>query len=327
MKINKLILSVISLSSVFAFNLVAQDRVTLKLAHNLDASHVVHQSLESMAKEIQDKSNGEVRVRIYTNGQMGGPRETIEMLQNGSLDLTKASATEMEVFVPELAVFNLPYLFKNQQHFDNVIFGEIGDELLSKSQEKGFQKLASYVAGTRSIYSKKPINTIDELKGMKIRVVSTPTTNKMIESFGASPTVVSFGEVYTALQQGVLDGAENNEPSYVQTRHFEVAPYYIENMHTAVPDYLIISNTALDKLSDKNKEIVLNAAKNSEKVQQDLWYKEVERSRNEAISKGAKFIEMDQTSFRDAVKPMHEEFKADPAKAVWLERINTTSDQ
>lgn len=327
MKIKTLSLSLIITGALSLSSFALAQKVTLKLAHNLDPSHVVHQALALMAKEVEDKSKGDFRIRIYPSAQMGGPRETIEMLQNGALDMTKASASEMESFAPAFSIFSLPYLFKNQIHFNNVIYGSVGHELMLQTHEKGFTGLAAYVAGTRSFYAKKAIKTPADMKGLKIRVVSTPTTNKLIELLGASPAPISFGEVYTALQQGVIDGAENNEPSYVQTRHVEVAKFYSEDQHTSVPDYLVISNSTWDSLSDANKTLLKEAAINSEKIQQKLWDAQVIQSREDAIKMGATFVEVDKDAFRNALKSLHDEFKADPVKAPWLEKIEAVPAQ
>ncbi|WP_443091245.1 TRAP transporter substrate-binding protein [Basfia succiniciproducens] len=329
MKLNKLLLSSLYVALpmlAMSSNAFAQ-RVTLKLAHNLEQSHVVHQALAQMAKEVKEKSNGELNIRIYPSGQMGGPRETIELIQNDALDMTKASASEMESFVKEFSVFSSPYLFDNDEHFKKVLFSEVGKEIADKTKSSGFDILASYVAGTRSFYTKKPINSPADMKGLKIRVVSTPTTNKLIELLGGSPAPIPFGEVYTALQQGVIDGAENNIPSYNQTRHVEVAKFYIEDQHTSVPDYLIISSKTWAKLDDNQRKILQEAATNSEALQQKLWDAEVEKSRAEAEKVGATFITVDKTPFREALKPLYDDFAKDPNLATLIEKIKTVSSK
>ncbi|PJG82194.1 TRAP transporter substrate-binding protein [Caviibacterium pharyngocola] len=327
MKLNKRLLSGLCIAlPLLATSVDAlAAKVTLKLAHNLDQSHVVHQALAQMAKEVQEKSNGELKIRIYPSGQMGGPRETIELLQNDALDMTKASASEMESFVKEFSVFSAPYLFDNEEHFKKVLFGNVGKSITDKTQKNGFTVEASYVAGTRSFYAKKAINSPADMKGLKIRVVSTPTTNKLIELLGGSPAPIPFGEVYTALQQGVIDGAENNIPSYNQTRHVEVAKFYIEDQHTSVPDYLIISNKALAKLDDNQRQILAEAAKNSEVFQQKLWDEEVAKSRQEALNVGATFIQVDKQPFRDALKPLYDDFAKDPDLGKIIEEIKAES--
>lgn len=310
-----------------AFSSHAMERVTLKLAHNLDTNHVVHQALAQMAKEISTASDGKMKLRIYPGGQMGGPRETLELLQNGALDMTKASASEMEPFSPAFSIFSLPYLFKDQAHFNKVIYGPVGESMMAQIRDKGFVSIAAYVAGTRSFYANKPIHTPADMKGMKIRVVATPTTIKLIELLGAAPAPIPFGEVYTALQQGVIDGAENNEPSYVQTRHVEVAKFYAEDQHTSVPDFLVISSKVLDKLSDEQKAILTTAAKHSETYEQELWDKEVAVSRKQATDAGATFIQVDKEAFRTALAPLYDDFRKDPVRGEWLTKIENEAGQ
>ncbi|WP_386691466.1 MULTISPECIES: TRAP transporter substrate-binding protein [Lonepinella] len=327
MKLKKFILSSLCVAMPVLLSTNAMAKVTLKLAHNLEQSHVVHQALAQMAKEVQEKSNGDLNIRIYPSGQMGGPRETIELIQNDALDMTKASASEMESFVKEFAVFSCPYLFDDEEHFKKVLFGPVGKEITDKTQNSGFNVIASYVAGTRSFYAKKPIHSPADMKGMKIRVVSTPTTNKLIELLNGSPAPIPFGEVYTALQQGVIDGAENNIPSYNQTRHSEVAKYYIEDQHTSVPDYLIVSSKTWNKLDDNQRKILQEAAKHSEEYQQKLWDEEVARSRAEAEKTGTTFIQVDKKPFRDALQPLYEDFAKDPNLAKIIESIKSQGNK
>ncbi|WP_428243487.1 TRAP transporter substrate-binding protein [Gynuella sp.] len=306
---------------------LAVERVTLKLAHNLDSNHVVHRALAQMAKDINEASGGKMKLRIYPSGQMGGPRETLELIQNGALDMTKASASEMETFQPAYSIFSLPYVFKDSAHFEKVIYGPVGRELMNETKDIGFTAIAAYVAGTRSFYAKKEIHSPADMKGLKIRVVATPTTIKLIELLGAAPAPIPFGEVYTALQQGVIDGAENNEPSYVQTRHVEVAKYYIEDQHTSVPDFLVVSTSTWNKLDDEQKQIIIDAARKSEKYEHELWDQVVLESRERAEQTGATFIQVDKAAFREALAPLYDDFRADPVKAEWLAKIEAAAGE
>ncbi|PPC78108.1 hypothetical protein WH50_22695 [Pokkaliibacter plantistimulans] len=323
MNLKKLAQGILLALPVTAMSLAAQaaDKITLKLAHNLDNSHVVSQALEAMAKEVEKESGGSIRMRIYPGGQMGGPRETIELMQNGALDMTKGSASEIEPFAKPFALFSLPYLFTSQEQFNKVIYGDIGREMMQIPKDKGFVALAAYQAGSRSFYAKKPIHSPADLKGLKIRVVATPTTLKMIELLGGAPTPIPFGEVYTALQQGVIDAAENNEPSYYQTRHAEVAKYYAEDGHTMVPDYLLISTQTWNKLDDKQKQILTTAAQHSETYEAKLWDEVVADSRKKAEADGSQFIQVDKKAFRDALAPLYEDFRKDPEIAPWLQKV------
>ncbi|XEI32113.1 TRAP transporter substrate-binding protein [Aeromonas veronii] len=299
----------------------AMESVTLKLAHNLDTSHVVHQTWVKMAKDLSDATGGKMKIRIYPGGQMGGPRETLELLQNGALDMTKAMANELEAFTPAYSIFSLPYLFKNDEHFKAVIHGEIGNQMMEETKSKGFFPIGAYVGGTRSFYAKKAITSPADMKGMKIRVITTPTTIKFIELLGASPVSIPFGEVYTALQQGVIDGAENNEPSFVQTRHVEVTKFFTENQHTSMPDYLVISDKSWNKLSQEQRDALTKVVKSSEQEQETMWNTLVSETRKQAEQQGATFINVDKEPFRQALKPLYDEFKHDPVKGPWITKV------
>ncbi|MFZ3389302.1 MULTISPECIES: TRAP transporter substrate-binding protein [Buttiauxella] len=314
-----------SLLTLCASGAIAAEKVTLKLAHNLDRSHVVHQAFEEMAKEVQQLSNGNMRVRIYPSSQMGSARETLELLQNGALDMTKGSASDLESFDNTYAIYNLPYLFKDQAHFNRVVFGEVGKEIMESTKEKGFFAISAYVAGTRSFYAKKPITKPEDLKGLKIRVQASPTTLKMVELMGGSPTPISFGEVYTAMQQGVVDGAENNVPSWVQTRHIEIAKVFSEDEHTSIPDFLVISTKTWNKLTPDQQQILMKAAKDSEAYQQKLWEKVDSDSRAQAKAMGATIISVDKAPFRAVVKPLYDDFAKDPKQAALLEKFEAAA--
>lgn len=315
-----------SLFSLFSLSANADEKITLKLAHNLERSHVVHQALDEMAREVKQLSDGKMTVRIYPSSQMGSARETLELLQNGALDMTKGSASDLESFDNVYAIYNLPFLFKDQAHFNNVVFGDAGKEIMEPTKDKGFFALSAYVAGTRSFYAKKPITKPDDLKGLKIRVQASPTTIKMIELMGGSPTPISFGEVYTAMQQGVVDGAENNVPSWVQTRHIEIAKVFSEDEHASIPDFLVISTKTWNKLTPEQQKILQKAAKDSEVYQQKLWAKIDADTRAQAKSQGGEIVKVDKAPFRIAVQPLFDEFKKDPKQAALLAKFEAAAE-
>lgn len=315
-----------SVLTLGASGVSAAEKVTLKLAHNLERSHVVHQAFEEMAKEVQQLSDGNMRIRIFPSSQMGSARETLELLQNGALDMTKGSASDLESFDNTYAIYNLPYLFKDQQHFNNVVFGEVGKEIMDSTKEKGFFGISAYVAGTRSFYAKKAITKPEDLKGLKIRIQASPTTIKMIELMGGSPTPISFGEVYTAMQQGVVDGAENNIPSWVQTRHIEIAKVFSEDEHTSIPDFLVISTKTWNKLTPEQKQILTKAATASQTYQQKLWDKVDADSRAQAVAMGATIISVEKAPFRAVVKPLFDEFAKDAKQAALLAKFEAASE-
>lgn len=322
----RLLLSALSIT-LFATAASAADKVTLKLAHNLERSHVVHRAFEAMAKDVKTLSDGTMTIRIYPSSQMGNARETMELLQNGALDMTKGSASDLESFDNIYAIYNLPFLFRDQTHFNTVVFGDIGKEIMASTKERGFFALSAYVAGTRSFYAKKPITKPDDLKGLKIRVQPSPTTIKMIELMGGSPTPVSFGEVYTAMQQGVVDGAENNVPSWVQTRHIEIAKVFSEDEHASIPDFLVIATKTWDALTPAQQQILATAASNSQVYQQKLWDEIDAQTRAQAKAMGGEIIKVDKAPFRAAVQPLFDDFKKDPKQAALLAKFENAVPQ
>ncbi|HCL5270939.1 TPA: TRAP transporter substrate-binding protein [Salmonella enterica] len=314
-----------SLLALVSTSASAAEKVTLKLAHNLERSHVVHQAFETLAKEVKQLSDGKMTIRIYPSSQMGNARETMELLQNGALDMTKGSASDLESFDNSYAIYNLPFLFKDQNHFNKVVFGKVGEEIMQSTKDKGFFALSAYVAGTRSFYAKKPITKPEDLKGLKIRVQPSPTTIKMIELMGGSPTPISFGEVYTAMQQGVVDGAENNVPSWVQTRHIEIAKVFSEDEHASIPDFLVIATKTWEKLTPEQQQILTKAAKNSQVYQQKLWDKIDAETRAQAKAMGGEIIKVDKAPFRAAVQPLFDKFKKDPKQAALLAKFEAAA--
>ncbi|WP_249022751.1 MULTISPECIES: TRAP transporter substrate-binding protein [Kluyvera] len=315
-----------SLFALFSAGAAAAEKVTLKLAHNLERSHVVHQAFEEMAKEVKQLSDGKMTIRIYPSSQMGSARETMELLQNGALDMTKGSASDLESFDNVYAIYNLPFLFKDQAHFNKVVFGDVGKEIMDSTKEKGFFALSAYVAGTRSFYAKKPITKPEDLKGLKIRVQASPTTIKMIELMGGSPTPISFGEVYTAMQQGVVDGAENNVPSWVQTRHIEIAKVFSEDEHASIPDFLVISTKTWEKLTPEQQQILAKAATDSQVYQQKLWDKIDADTRAQAKAMGGEIVKVDKVPFRAAVQPLFDDFNKDPKQAALLAKFEAAAE-
>lgn len=315
-----------SLFALFSAGAAAAEKVTLKLAHNLERSHVVHQAFEEMAREVKQLSDGKMTIRIYPSSQMGSARETMELLQNGALDMTKGSASDLESFDNVYAIYNLPFLFKDQAHFNKVVFGDVGKEIMDSTKEKGFFALSAYVAGTRSFYAKKPITKPEDLKGLKIRVQASPTTIKMIELMGGSPTPISFGEVYTAMQQGVVDGAENNVPSWVQTRHIEIAKVFSEDEHASIPDFLVISTKTWDKLTPEQQQILAKAATDSQVYQQKLWDKIDADTRAQAKAMGGEIVKVDKAPFRAAVQPLFDDFNKDPKQAALLAKFEAAAE-
>jgi tripartite ATP-independent transporter DctP family solute receptor len=285
----------------------------LKLAHGLDPSHPVHEAMVYFGERIAEKSDGNMRLDIYPSEQLGSERETIELLQIGSLDITKVSTSPLEGFVPVYQVFGVPYLFRNQEHRFNVLEGEIGKRLLTEPEPYRIRGLCFYDAGSRSFYTKNdPINHPDDLTGLKIRVQESPTALQMVRAMGGSPTPIAWGELYSALQQGIVDGAENNPPSFYLSNHYEVCKFYSLDEHTAVPDVLIISTETWNEMSDEERQIVQEAADESAQHQKKLWAEATQEALEAVQEAGVEVIYPEKEPFQESVQSMYETYQQQP---------------
>lgn len=284
----------------------------IKLGHGLDTSHPVHEAMVFMSERLQEKSGNTMVIDIYPNQQLGSERECLELLQIGSLGMTKVSTGVLENFVPSLQVFGLPFLFRDREHRFDVLEGEIGEAFLNKSIDKRLKGLTFYDAGSRSFYTKKHVETPEDLQGLKLRVMESATAMNMVKSLGGSPTPIAWGELYTALQQGIVDGAENNLPSFYLSRHYEVCKYFVLDEHTALPDELVISTLIWNDLSAQQQKWLKEAAMESSEYQKKIW-REAELDALEEIQKaGVTVIHPDKELFRSKVQPMYEAFSEDP---------------
>jgi tripartite ATP-independent transporter DctP family solute receptor len=295
----------------------------IKLGHGLGVTHPVHEAMEYMAQLVEEKSKGKMEIRIYPNQQLGTERELVELLQIGSLGMTKVSSATLESFAPKIQVLSMPYLFRDDEHRDKVLKGEIGKQLLLEGEKYWLRGLCYYDAGKRSFYTKtKPVESPDDLKGLKIRTLESNMAINMIKSFGSSPTPVSYGELYTALQQGIVDGAENNPPSLYTSRHYEVCKFYSVNEHTAVPDVVIISTKVWNLLNEQEKQWIQESADESAEFQYKLWAESVEESFKELKKAGVTVTYPDQSGFREAVESLYENFRiSQPEMFEMVEKI------
>lgn len=294
---------------------------SLKLAHGLDVTHPVHKGMEYMAERVAEKSGGKLNIEIYPSGQLGSERQSLELLQIGSLAMTKVSAAVMENFSPNIQVFSLPYIFRDRQHAYNVQDGPIGKELLAQGEKYWLRGLTYFDAGYRSFYTKEPVRKPEDLKGKKIRVQESVSAMNLVRAFDGAPTPISWGELYTALQQGVVDGAENNPPSFYLSRHYEVCKYYTLNEHTAVPDILVIGTVAWNLLDDQEKQWIQEAADEAVEVQRKLW-QEAEQEALDAVQEaGVEIIIPDKSEFAAETKGILEDFKDKPEMYQLIQQI------
>ncbi|MFT6924880.1 MAG: tripartite ATP-independent transporter DctP family solute receptor [Psychromonas sp.] len=317
------------LSSLFAaglsFSAIAS--TTLKISHNQDRNHPVHKSMQYMADEVKELTNGELKIRIYPNGQLGTQRESMELLQNGALDMAKSNASELESFEPAYGAFNVPYIFHDRDHYYRVMSSEVGEKILASSHDKGFIGLTYYDGGARSFYAGKAINSPADLEGMKIRVQPSPTAVNMIKLMGGSATPLSYGELYTALQQGVVDGAENNPMALTTSRHGEVAKFFSQDEHTMIPDVLVISTKVWDELPIEQQKALKKAAKDSMIYHKKIWTEMTKTSIEKAkTSMGVSFVKVKKQPFIDAVKPMHDQALNNPDISEYVQGIDALAN-
>lgn len=298
---------------------------TLKLGHGLDVSHSVHKAMVQMGKELADISGGKMQLEIYPNQQLGSERECLELLQIGSLDLTKVSAGAMENFSPKMKVFGIPFLFRDREHSFNVLDGPIGKEILNEGTQYWLKGLAYYDAGSRSFYTKKKqVDTPEDLAGLKIRVQESVTSMEMVKSLGGSPTPISWGELYTSLQQGVVDGAENNPPSFYLSRHYEVCKYYALDEHTVLPDILVAGTSLWDRLSEQEKKWLQTAANRSVPYQRKLWAISEAEALEAVEQAGVIISKPDKALFLAKVKGIYDNYGSDAVMSGLIQQIQDT---
>ena len=298
------------------------ERTELKLAHGLPIDHPVHIAMEFMAKRTSELSEGKLIIDIYPAEQLGSEQQLIELMQIGSIAITKVSAASMQSFANAYKVFGLPYIFRSKEHFFKVIDGEIGNDLLLSTEKKLIRGLCYYDAGSRSFYTKdKAITHPDDLAGLKIRVQPSATAVEMLRALGGSATPISWGELYTALQSGVVDGAENNPPSLYSSHHYEVCKFYSMDEHTIVPDVVVISTKTWDKLNSQQKEWIQQAANESAILERELWDAAEIESLDKGQDAGVKINYPDKAPFIEKVQPLLESYKDNEAIYSYIKRI------
>jgi tripartite ATP-independent transporter DctP family solute receptor len=295
------------------------------LAHNLPVTHPVHQALVHMQERVAALSGGKMQIRIFSDGQLGAERVVLELLQIGSVDMTKVSASAISNFAPEYQVLELPFLFRDDAHRFAVLDGPIGKQILESGVEFWLRGLVFFDAGSRNFYScNDPIRTPEDLDGIKVRVMGSKIAIDMIGALGAAATPISFGELYTALQQGIVDAAENNPPSYHISRHYEVCKYYTLDRHTAVPDVLLISTRRWDTLDEQQRQWLVQAAAESAEVQKELWRKAEEQSMEAVRRAGVEIITPDREPFRQRTRKVIESYRSQPGLGDLITRIEQT---
>ncbi len=283
------------------------DVVNLRIGHALDEQHSVHKAMVYMGERLSYYSNSQMQISLYPNAQLGSEREMLELLQIGSLAMTKVSAAAIEGFVPEMKIYGVPYLFRDNDHRWSVLQSNIGKTILKATDKAHLKGMGYYDAGSRSFYTTEQlVQTPADLEGQKIRVMQSPSAVNMVNTMGGSATPISFGELYTALQQGVVDGAENNPPSFYLSRHYEISKYYVLDEHTSVPDVIVASKHIFDNLSQQQQKWLQLAVDDSIELQKRLWQELEEHSLNEVKAAGVEVIYPNKQPFVDSVQSLYE---------------------
>jgi len=273
------------------------------------------QAVENMGKKLEAATGGRLSIQMYASMQLGGEKEAIEQAQVGALQLARVSVGALGPVVDDLNVFNLPFLFRSTEHMEKVIDGPIGQELLDKVSNNANTRLIGLAwmdAGARSVYdTKKPIKSIDDLKGLKMRVMGNPMFVDMMNALGGNGVAMGYDQVFSALQTGVVDGAENNPPSFVFDNHYQVAKYYTLTEHLIVPEILVFSRATWDNLSKDDQALIRKLAREAQLDERQLWKKVEEDAMAKMKTSGIEIDTIaDKTPFETAVKPVWDKYGA-----------------
>ena len=284
------------------------------------------QALNYMGSLVEQRTGGRLKIRVFHSRQLGEEKETIEQTRVGAIDLNRTNVALLGSFVPAMNVLAMPFLFRSTAHLRKVLDGPIGQEMLKSFEPYGFVGLAFYDSGARSLYSSiRPVHSLLDLKGLRIRVQQSELMSDMVRALGAEPVELPYGQVLTALATHLIDGAENNWPSYITTEHYKYAGYYTLTEHTMSPEVLLMSLKAWESLSSEDQQIFREAAAASSRFMHQKWRDLEQRSREQAQDVGVTVIkDFDRRPFQAAMAPIYEKAKRDPATAVLIDRIRKT---
>ena len=300
--------------------------ITLRSSDTHPDGYPTVEGVKAMAEEVREKTDGRICIEVFPSSQLGEEKDTIEQTQFGVIDMVRASFGSFNDIVPVTQLMSLPYLFRSVDHMHAVMDGPIGEEIGAGFEENDLIALAYYDGGSRSFYnSQKPITSIEDLAGMKFRVMQNDVFVDMMSALGANATPMPYGEVYSSIQTGVIDGAENNFPSYDSSGHAEVAKYFTLDEHLMVPELVAMSKASWDKLTPEDQQIIREAARNSAQVQRELWAEQEKASQEKVEASGAEIItEIDKTPFIEAMAPVYEKYVTTPDAQDLVKRIQDT---
>ena len=304
-----------TLATEFGVPAFAQQKLVLKAADVHPIGYPTVEAVLAMGKKLEAATGGRISIQMYPSMQLGGEKEAIEQAQVGALAMARISVGPMGPLVPELNVFNLPFMFRDDAHMEQVIDGPIGDELLQKLSSHptaGLIGLCWMNAGTRNVYnSKKPIRSIDDLKGLKIRMMGNPVFVDTMNALGGNGVAMGMDQLVNAMQTGVVDGAENNAPTYTTGQHYRHAKYYSLTGHLMIPEILVFSKKTWSTLAQDDQALIAKLAKEAQQDQRKLWYAMEEKSTKQIEAAGIEIIKIeDKRPFQAAVKPVWDKYGA-----------------
>ncbi|WP_052466194.1 TRAP transporter substrate-binding protein [Mobilicoccus massiliensis] len=302
----------------------------LVLAHSLSSGHVTSKALVDFAEQVKKDSGGRIVVELYPDGQLGTEREQLEQLQAGVLDMTRVSAPGLATYADGYHAFGLPFVFSDEKHYHAAMDSPGMHEFFRSTGDDGFIGLTWYTSGARSFYTvDRPIRRPEDLRGLKIRVQDMRSQTEMMRALGGSGVVMPLGDVYTALQTGIVDGAESNETALTQSKHGEVAKVFSEDEHTMIPDMLVMSTRTWNRLSPQDQQLVVDSADASTQRHKKAWAEEVEKARSEARKEGVTFVaDVDREAFRQATASLNEQFAGEyPGVRRVLDIISSTRQE
>ena len=323
------------LAAAMAVSLTACGSLTdgkriIRISHAQSETHPEHLGLLAFKEYVEERLGDKYEVQIFPNEILGSAQKAIELTQTGAIDFVVAGTANLETFADVYEIFSMPYLFDSEDVYKTVMEdSDYMEQVYESTDEAGFRVVTWYNAGTRNFYAKTPIRTPEDLKGKKIRVQQSPASVSMVNSFCAAAAPMGFGEVYTAIQQGVIDGAENNELALTNNKHGEVAKYYSYNKHQMVPDMLVANLKFLEGLSPEEYQVFKDAAALSTEVEMKEWDKSIEEAKKIASEDmGVEFIDVDVDAFKEKVLPLHEKMLNDnPKIRSFYEYIQTVNEQ
>ena len=283
-----------------------------------------NQAVMYMGEQLSQATGGKDKIKIFGDSALGSEKDTVEQVKIGALDMVRVSTASFHGIVPESLIPSLPFLFRDIDHFRKAMYGAEGDKILAAFDKAGFIGLCLYESGARSMYAKKPIKSVADMKGLKVRVQPSDLMVGMVNAMGASPTPMPFAEVYTGLKSGLIDAAENNIPSYEETKHYESAPIYSETMHVMTPEVLVFSKKVWETLTPQEQAAIRKAAKASVPYYVKLWEAKEKDARAAVVKGGAKIIDssqIDKKSFVDVEKPVWDKFASTPELKSLLQSI------